>query len=293
MLAQDFTDYELVISDNASTDNSVAVISEFARQEPRIRFTQQRRNLGMVANFNWCLAQARGEYIKFLLADDKLTRPDSLRRLVTMLERDPKCALASSSAQIINERSEVQSVRDFLGGDAFEEGPEICRRCLLSGINQIGEPSLTLFRRQSVSEGFNEAYRLWVDVEFFLRVLEHGLFAYCAEPLTAFRVHPDQETHRHLKEHLLQTEHYQLLVQFADRPWLGRKRARERLFEEQYRSSKGGGFAPPVQCALNQALGSLGHDGYATFKIRRRFLRPITKLRHSVRKRVWTRRSRN
>ena len=62
VLAQDWTDYELLISDDRSTDGSAAIIAAYAARDPRIRFQLQPVNLGMVANWNWCLSQARGEY---------------------------------------------------------------------------------------------------------------------------------------------------------------------------------------------------------------------------------------
>src|SRR5215469_12886182 len=72
VLEQDFTDFELIVSDNASTDRSLEVIRQYARGDPRIHVTAHSAELGMVAHLNWCLGQARGEYIKFVLADDKL-----------------------------------------------------------------------------------------------------------------------------------------------------------------------------------------------------------------------------
>lgn len=285
LLDQDFTDFEVIVSDEASTDDSAAVIGGFARRDSRIRLTRQPARLGLVENFNWCLSQARGDYVKFLLADDKLARKDALGRLVNMLDGDPRVVLASSSAWIMNEHSELQFVRDYLRRDLIEDGLSTCRRCLLSGVNQIGEPSLTIFRRRCVDGGFNSAYRHWVDVEFAVRVLEQGCFAYCAEPLTAFRFHAGQQTRRDHKEYLHLTEFYQLLVDFADRSWLGRKAARQRLFEEldQVRS---GNLPPAPRDALNAALDCLGREGFETFKVRRRLRRSFQKLQHSLAKRL-------
>jgi glycosyltransferase involved in cell wall biosynthesis len=289
LLEQDFTDFELIVSDDASTDDSAAVIDEFARRDGRIQFTRQAVRLGLVGNFNWCLSQARGEYIKFLLSDDKLVRKDALGRLVQMLDQDSRVVLASSSAWIMNERSESQFVRDYLRRDLVEDGQSACRRCLLSGVNQIGEPSMTIFRRRCVGSGFNPAYRHWVDVEFALRVLEQGRFAYCAEPLAAFRFHDGQQTRRDHEEHLHLIEFYQLLLDFADRPWLGRNTARQRLFEELYQGRKGSNLPSAARDALNAALDCLGRKGYEAFKVRRKLLRPLQNLHRFLARRLWPR----
>ncbi|HYG35969.1 MAG TPA: hypothetical protein VEC99_14360, partial [Clostridia bacterium] len=113
-----------------------------------------------------------------------------------------------------------------------------------------------------------------------------GRFAYTTEPLTAFRIHADQATRQFMREHLLSTEYYQLLVDFADRPWMGRETARRRLFEEVYQAHKKSSLPPAQRETLEAALDQLGREGYKTFKLQRKLLRPLTNLRRSVGKRV-------
>jgi len=287
VLDQDFSEFELVISDDCSSDGSADVITTFAKRDPRIKFTIQPSNLGIVANFNWCLSQARGEYIKFLFDDDKLARRDTLSRLVGILEQDRRVVLASSSAVVINQNSEVEFVRDYLHRDRLEAGVKTCRRCLLSGVNQIGEPSLFLFRRSCAGSGFNPGYRHWVDVEFAIRILQQGWFAYSAEPLACFRFHARQQSRADHVGHLHQTEFYRLLVECAELPWLGKKAARERLFEESYRIQKRPELARAIEPALNQALNQLGREGYGSFMLMRRLLGPLKYLRGSLGKRLY------
>src|SRR3974377_931912 len=72
VLEQDFQDFEVLISDDCSTDGSAEVIARYAAKDSRIRFKIHPANLGMVENWNWCLSEARGDYIKFLFGDDRL-----------------------------------------------------------------------------------------------------------------------------------------------------------------------------------------------------------------------------
>ena len=72
VMQQDFREFELLIADDASTDASADIICHYAAKDARIRFTIHSRNLGMVANWNWCLSEAKGEYVKFLFGDDRL-----------------------------------------------------------------------------------------------------------------------------------------------------------------------------------------------------------------------------
>jgi hypothetical protein len=125
-----------------------------------------------------------------------------------------------------------------------------------------------------------------VDLEFALRVLEQGRFAYCAEPLVAFRRHERQQSRLLERELLIPIEFYALLCDFADRRWLGPKLARERLFEELYQFRKHARVSADQSAAMDCALERLGRDGYTKFLIRRKLLRPFQNLRRSVTKRL-------
>lgn len=70
LLAQTFTDFELIISDNASTDATQSVCEEYARRDPRIRYVRQSENRGALANFQFVLDQAQGEFFMWAAADD-------------------------------------------------------------------------------------------------------------------------------------------------------------------------------------------------------------------------------
>jgi len=71
LLAQTFTDFELIISDNASTDNTESICREYAAKDPRIRYIRQPENRGAIANFKFVLDQARGEYFMWAAHDDR------------------------------------------------------------------------------------------------------------------------------------------------------------------------------------------------------------------------------
>jgi glycosyltransferase involved in cell wall biosynthesis len=70
LLAQTFTDFELIISDNASTDHTEAIYREYAARDPRVRYVRQGENRGAIANFQFVLDEAVGEYFMWAAADD-------------------------------------------------------------------------------------------------------------------------------------------------------------------------------------------------------------------------------
>jgi glycosyltransferase involved in cell wall biosynthesis len=85
-LAQTYQDFEIVVSDNASTDETQAALAEF--DDYRLRVIRQERNLGLAGNWNACLTEARGEYIALVPDDDRIA-PWFLERCLALVERDP------------------------------------------------------------------------------------------------------------------------------------------------------------------------------------------------------------
>ena len=88
LLAQTFDDFELIISDNASTDRTESICRSYAARDPRIRYERQTRNLGAVANYKRVLELARGELFKWSACDD-ICHPEYLAKCVAVLDDDP------------------------------------------------------------------------------------------------------------------------------------------------------------------------------------------------------------
>jgi glycosyltransferase involved in cell wall biosynthesis len=106
LLCQTFSDFELVVCDNASTDHTAAIVQRYAAGDCRIRYYSNNRNMGAVYNYNRTLALARGEYFKWAAADD-IILPDFLAHCVAALDGNPALALAYSKAAFIDEHDRV------------------------------------------------------------------------------------------------------------------------------------------------------------------------------------------
>jgi glycosyltransferase involved in cell wall biosynthesis len=87
VLNQTYNDYELIIVDNKSTEDTLEVVDKYLGDR-RIHFYQNATNLGLSGNWNKCLGYATGEYIKFLCADDKF-HPEMLRKFVSVMDENP------------------------------------------------------------------------------------------------------------------------------------------------------------------------------------------------------------
>jgi len=105
-LAQTFTDFELIISDNASDDRTEPICRDYAARDKRIRYFRNDRNLGAAKNYNRVFELSVGKYFKWAAADD-LCAPEFLRTCVEALEGNPECVLAFPKTLIINEKGET------------------------------------------------------------------------------------------------------------------------------------------------------------------------------------------
>ena len=201
-LCQTLADFELLIIDDCSTDGTLEAASSYAGRDGRIRLLANERNVGMVLNWNRCLEEARGDYVKFLFSDDLLCSPHALERMANVLDENPAVALVSSGRQIIDDESRVVEVLSSFPDRTLSRGKEIINDCLAGMLrehNPIGEPSAVMFRRHLAERGFDPRYRQLVDLEMWFHLLEQGEYAHIAEPLCAFRRHEGQQTRANLE----------------------------------------------------------------------------------------------
>ncbi len=108
VLAQDYEDFEIIISDNASKDRTAEICSEYVAADPRVRYFRNEVNIGAVPNFNRVFTLARGEFFKWLPHDD-FCHPNLLRRCVEVLDRAPRSvALVYPLSELVDEHGRFQ-----------------------------------------------------------------------------------------------------------------------------------------------------------------------------------------
>ncbi|HEY2457182.1 MAG TPA: glycosyltransferase family A protein [Candidatus Acidoferrum sp.] len=120
-LNQTFTDFELIISDNASTDSTRKICEHFASKDSRVRYFRQPTNLGAKANFNRVFDYSHGEYFKWIACDD-VCGPRYLELTVAALDQNPTAVLAHTKSDMINSKGEVVPHEALLRGVVFDEG---------------------------------------------------------------------------------------------------------------------------------------------------------------------------
>jgi glycosyltransferase involved in cell wall biosynthesis len=102
LLGQTYQDFELLIQDNASTDDTEAICRDFARRDARVRYVRNPTNLGAVPNYNLLFERARGRYFKWAAHDDTCA-PTLLEQCAAVLEADPTVVLCSGQTRLIND----------------------------------------------------------------------------------------------------------------------------------------------------------------------------------------------
>ncbi len=185
VLAQTFGDYEIVVVDDGSTDDTRSVVTRIA---PQARYIYQ-ENTGIPEVLNVCLREARGEYIQHLGSDDVLVE-DTLARSVALLDAHPDVAMVHGAAWLIDEASERLSISrpGFATGDYIRSGREEIRDLLFS--NHIVAPTVMARRQVMLEMGIYDArFGLYEDWNLWTRIAKKHDIAYSHEPLVNYRVH--------------------------------------------------------------------------------------------------------
>lgn len=207
---QTYRNLEIVISDDVSQDETLHILETYSRKTNfPIRILKHDPS-GIGANWNNCVKNANGAYIKFLFQDDLLA-PPCIEKMVAVLSTNKEIGLVSAKRKIIIEGEETKEVKEWLQhyGD-LQSGMELGDNEMyvldrtffkdplftMTAKNFIGEPSGILFRKSLIAEVvyFREDMIQILDVEFYNRVLKKSKIAILNKKLYSFRIHGNQAT---------------------------------------------------------------------------------------------------
>jgi glycosyltransferase involved in cell wall biosynthesis len=175
---QTFSSYEVVVTDDSRDDSIERIVEQHGGGE-EIRYQRNRERKGSPENWNEAIRLARGEYVKVLHHDDWFADRHALEEFVALLDDNPRAAFGFSAS---NARG-ADGMLLFVHRPSDERLAEIRRRpsALLLG-NWIGSPSATIYRR-SAGLLFDPRLRWVVDIDFYVRILHGGSFAFAPRPL--------------------------------------------------------------------------------------------------------------
>ncbi len=198
VLKQTHKNFELLIGDDCSTDCSQAIVKEYALQDDRIRYWTNSSRLGLFANYNECMRHVSGDFIK-LFAQDDLLEPENLEELVAVLQAHPQISLVSSAKHLTTEGDIAQKPTSLFSASGQFSGTNITRQLLTGFTNIIGEPSTTMFRRDSIMDDFDTTFHHLGDTDLWIKLLSRGDYYHLHKPLCTFRQHPQAATSRNVK----------------------------------------------------------------------------------------------
>ncbi len=194
VVQQTYSDFEIVICDNCSTDNTVEVVGRF--RDPRVRYVVNEHNLGMYGNFNRTIEHARGRYLKFLCADDRI-HPQYIEKAMAFFETFPRIGVVTALHTGIDANGRVISrhAPSRLKGPTVIAGQEMLGRAPWRH-NEIGTPSHAMLRREVFENvgGFDLDYSYANDWEMWLRVFSQYDAGFLRDYLVEIRIHPEQQS---------------------------------------------------------------------------------------------------
>ncbi|HEY0450395.1 glycosyltransferase family A protein [Actinophytocola sp.] len=186
LLAQTYSDFELVISDNASTDGTEEICRKYAEGDDRVRYVKQARNIGAAPNHNFVVDEARGELFKWASHDD-LYAPDLVASCVGLLDANPDAVLAHAYMAIVDETGAVTQTYDYRLATDSPSAPVRFRDLLFTdgGDDMYGVIRTDVMRRIAPHDSYHNAGRKLVA-----ELVLYGRFLQVPEVLFFRREHP-------------------------------------------------------------------------------------------------------
>jgi len=186
LLAQSFTDFELIISDNDSTDRTGTIARRYEATDPRVRYVHHNRNRGAAFNHNFVVVQARGEFFKWA-SDDDLYAPELLQRCIAALDARPEIVLAHAWTAFIDAAGGITNALDY---PLTTDCPEVAERFRSLLYTQGGDDIYGVIRMSVLRKVAPHGSHHLADRTLVAELALHGPFHNVPEFLYFRRDHP-------------------------------------------------------------------------------------------------------
>jgi glycosyltransferase involved in cell wall biosynthesis len=181
ILDQTYTNFELLIVDDGSSDNTLAIAKELSKKDHRVRVLRNKINLKIVGTLNRAIDESKGKYIARMDADD-YKYPEAIEKQVAYLESNPDVAVVGGAIEVCGPHMEVLNHRAYPESDA-----EV--RAKIFRYNPFAHPAVMM----NANLVGDERYALnWAeDYDMWFRLGKKGKFANLPETVLKLRTHPD------------------------------------------------------------------------------------------------------
>lgn len=185
VLAQDFSDFEIILVDDGSSDRTLEIARGF--RDPRIMCSAAARNSGVSTTYNACIARARGRYIAVLNSDDYFL-PEKLKRQVMLLDSRPEVGAVFTRARMVGEQGQTLAASGELFARTNRSRCAWLRRFFFKG-NCLCHPSVMIRRQVHDEVGLYDPRLAQIhDLDLWIRVCGRHEIHIIEEPLTCFRL---------------------------------------------------------------------------------------------------------
>ncbi len=215
VLSQTYRNFEYVIADNHSTDETAAIAARYAASDERVRIVRPERHLSQTGNFNFtasCAAETAA-YLKTVHADDALL-PDCLERMVAIGERHPNVGVIGSRRYIGEDRIDLAGIPPNV---EFVPGRWLIRAQMLGAPYTTGAPTSTMIRSSVIRDRvplYDPSYEHNDDALMY-SLLRDVDFGYDPGPLTRTRLHADSRTSWVSRVGTWTPDHLRMVLDFA------------------------------------------------------------------------------
>jgi glycosyltransferase involved in cell wall biosynthesis len=193
VLAQTFTDFELIISDHGSDDGTWALLQGLARDE-RVTLLRLPRSDRPEHNWEHATRAASGEFIKLVCGDDVLL-PTCLETQVAAMRKHPEAVMVAARRDVVTAGGDT-ALRSWglPGMIGIMSGRTAVRRAVVSGTNPFGEPACVLLRRRALESvgGWDGRFPYVLDQHTYSKILMDGDFVGLPDVLARFRLSDGQ-----------------------------------------------------------------------------------------------------
>ena len=213
---QTFSNFEFIIVDDGSRDATREILCSHAREDSRVRVVVSRQNRGLIESLHRCFAEATGEFIARMDADD-VAKPERLERQIEYLDSNPAIALVGSAVETIDAKSRV------LKTVSVPSDPEVIRSHMRERGCVIFHPTV-LVRRKTLEEfgRFRKAYQCAEDYDLWLRMLEKVQLANLDEVLLGYRRHEQSISYTKVRQQALSALCARSMARFRLRGYVDR-----------------------------------------------------------------------
>ena len=224
---QSFPDLEIIIVDDASSDDVTRLVAPYQASDCRVKFYQNHKNIGLAENWNRCIRYASGNWIKFLFQDDRLD-PNCVEIMLALSDNKP---FVVCERNFIIEKKTDQEQRNFYQSKVSRLSDELPIPTFIRperftayieekgiGQNFIGEPPSVLVKRSLLSRYglFNQNLLHLCDLEFWTRIATNEGIQFLPEKLAYFRVHSQSASTNHHEFHKFRLTYIDRMILLHD-----------------------------------------------------------------------------